>query len=790
MKLFNISLVLLLSCGLFVALCLGFIPGGVSPQVLASSLAAPWADADIGAVGTPGSASVTGGGVFSINGSGADIYYSADAFHYVYQPLNGDGSIVARVLSIQNTSTWAKSGVMIRETLSPGSAQADVVVSPAKGVVFQRRTATGGGSTSTAGPSATAPWWVKLTRSANTFTAYQSQDGANWSVIGSDTITMSASVLVGLAVTAHNNAALCASSLDNVSVNSAAGPPAGSPTVLLADDFSSASVDTGKWVPGSLFSGLTDTGVPIGTPNQQLTIGPLMQNASGSHYNGIRSVSSYNFAGAYCYVEVKLPPAAATLADAMFTIGYDGNNFYRMFIEGGNLVLQKKIQGAKTILLTTPYDGTNFKFLRIRHDSTTGNAVFETAPDSAGSPGTWVANYSEPWNTSWVPVGAIQFELKAGTWQPESGAPGSVVFDNFMAAVSPGGPPLLQTPTVTITAAPTSGPAPLAVNFQSSAASPNGSIQSYAWDFGDGATSNQASPSHTYQAAGSYSARLSVTDQMSQTAAATVAISASNPVSSGSVEVKVMQCNIQWGNGTDNVYNLDRQATYMVQNAPDILSLNEVPTYANQAQQFASLLTQKTGAAWNFYFTAITPGNNVGQCILTRWPVLSTNSFYMDGSRSVAQATINVSGKLINFFSTHLDPDSSATRQMQVSELTTWASSFAEPRIVVGDFNSWPGGAEISLMTQSYFDSWVQAVNAGEAVSYPDNPVDPINTRTRRARIDYVFYSIGAAVRLIEARVPDTRNLAQTPVELLGTLDDKGVRPSDHNWYTASFQIQ
>src|SRR5579862_6115716 len=50
--------------------------------VLASTLTAPWADSDIGSVGSAGSASVTSGGVFTINGSGADIYDEADAFHY------------------------------------------------------------------------------------------------------------------------------------------------------------------------------------------------------------------------------------------------------------------------------------------------------------------------------------------------------------------------------------------------------------------------------------------------------------------------------------------------------------------------------------------------------------------------------------------------------------------------------------------------------------------------------------------------------------------------------------
>src|SRR4029453_10016710 len=66
----------------------------------------PWVHQDIGAVGIPGSA-VYGGGTFTINASGIDIDLFADEFHYVNQPLSGNGTIVAKVTSLQNTSPWA-----------------------------------------------------------------------------------------------------------------------------------------------------------------------------------------------------------------------------------------------------------------------------------------------------------------------------------------------------------------------------------------------------------------------------------------------------------------------------------------------------------------------------------------------------------------------------------------------------------------------------------------------------------------------------------------------------------
>jgi regulation of enolase protein 1 (concanavalin A-like superfamily) len=176
----------------------------------------PWMHRDIGAVGAAGSATFSPAtGTYTVKGSGADIWGSADAFHYLYRPMTGDGVIVARVATVSNTNAWVKAGVMIRETLDPASAQAMALVSYSKGLAFPRRTATGGASTSTAGPLAAAPYWVKLERIGSTINAYASTDGAAWTLIGSDTFAMAPTVYVGLAVSSHTTAAATAT-FDNV----------------------------------------------------------------------------------------------------------------------------------------------------------------------------------------------------------------------------------------------------------------------------------------------------------------------------------------------------------------------------------------------------------------------------------------------------------------------------------------------------------------------------------------------------------------------------------------------
>jgi hypothetical protein len=205
-------------------------------------------------------------------------------------------------------------------------------------------------------------------------------------------------------------------------------------TVLVVADFSTNSLDTTHWQFGSLFSGTTDPSVPATVANQELQIGPLDQNTTGSHYNGITSIQSYNFTGAYSYAILANPAASDTAGDAMLTIGTDANDYYRIYVESGNLICQRKAAGQKTTLLTQAYSPTNDVYLRIRNDSTAGNAVFEVAPSSSGAPGTWTQIYSEPWNSA-VSLTSLKFELKAGTFQAESNPPGTIAFGNFRAAV-------------------------------------------------------------------------------------------------------------------------------------------------------------------------------------------------------------------------------------------------------------------------------------------------------------------------------------------------------------------
>ena len=240
---------------------------------------------------------------------------------------------------------------------------------------------------------------------------------------------------------------------------------------ILSDDFNDNSLDTTKWTANDLFSGFIDTSVPLNETGQRLEIGPLLQNASGSHYRGIRTVSSYDFTGGYAHVELVQPASAATKADAMFTLGYSVDNYYRIYVSEGKLIGQKKVAGVKTTFFNINYDSTNHRYLRIRHDEAANIVVLETAPSSGTGPGTWTSRHSETWNSA-VQLTATQFELKAGTWQPETNAPGTVIFDNFEFGPSPIPPAAPIVTTVCPISGPTAGGAPVTIQgmgFQSGA---------------------------------------------------------------------------------------------------------------------------------------------------------------------------------------------------------------------------------------------------------------------------------------------------------------------------------
>ena len=146
-----------------------------------AQLPAGWQSQDIGTTG--GSASESNS-TWTVIGDGADIWGTSDAFHYAYVPLIGDGEISAHVVDNgTGSNTWAKGGVMIRETLQANSKHVMAIItdSDGGGIANQGRPSTGGSSVSFHGDiTASPPHWVRLVREGDMITGYHSADGIDY----------------------------------------------------------------------------------------------------------------------------------------------------------------------------------------------------------------------------------------------------------------------------------------------------------------------------------------------------------------------------------------------------------------------------------------------------------------------------------------------------------------------------------------------------------------------------------------------------------------------------------
>lgn len=178
-----------------------------------------WDNQDIGNTASTGEASINGFGETTIIASGADIWNSADEFHYAYQTLSGDGVITARVKSLSASHIWAKAGVMIRDGLSNNTKNVGIFVTGNNGISSQSRSTSGANTTHQKGDnSASAPYWVRVARKGDVFTSSQSTDGYIWDLVKTWTVSMSDTVQIGLASTSHEDGVSSTAVFDYVSV--------------------------------------------------------------------------------------------------------------------------------------------------------------------------------------------------------------------------------------------------------------------------------------------------------------------------------------------------------------------------------------------------------------------------------------------------------------------------------------------------------------------------------------------------------------------------------------------
>ena len=440
-----------------------------------------WTGADIGTPRVAGASSVSSG-TYTVTGAGRDIWSTADQFRFHYVQVNGDTEIIARVSSFQAGEVAARAGVMIRESLAAGSKNAFMLASRASGWAFQRRIATSGQTYLTEGPGGEAPGWARITREGALFTAYHSTDGSTWRLVGTETISMAATVYVGLAVTSHTETATATATMTNVTVRAPSTSSNQPPSVSLTSPATGSTFTAPATVSIAATAADSDGSIArvqfyqgstlIGTDTTSPFTATWSNAPAGSHQ--LRAVATDN------------EGATATSATVAITVNGTGNR-------------------APTVSFTSPASGSTYTAparleLRVSASDSDGRIVrvrlyrgSTLVKDDVTSP------YSE--NLYSVPAGT--YELRAVAYDDDGATAEASVSVRVNAAGN-------QTPTIAITS-PTSGTsysAPATVNVQASASDSDGTVSRVEFYRGSTLIGTDTTSPYTYSwanaAAGSY----------------------------------------------------------------------------------------------------------------------------------------------------------------------------------------------------------------------------------------------------------------------------------------------
>ena len=366
-----------------------------------------WTGADIGSPEAAGSHSGSGSS-FTVNGGGDDIWGATDQFRFLSQTFSGDARITARITSQDRTDPWAKAGVMVRASTAANAANAFIAATPLNGITFQTRSTDGGATAGNTGGTAgfTAPHWLRLTRSGNSFTCHRSNDGITWSQLGpAETLTDAPSTLyAGFMIASINNNGNSVINLDNLSLVETGSTPV-LPTISLAAPQNPST-------PNNYTLVATSTGTP--TWSWQKISGP--GNVTFRTQNTATPQTAFSQAGTYVIRAIATANGASTYVDQTFDISLDARWDFDTSAEGwtglnttipvpAGIVIGNTSAGDPQFSKSnaTYVDGDLARYVTIRYRSTaTGTAqLFWGRVGAPSFSGTRVTNAAYPTANVW-----------------------------------------------------------------------------------------------------------------------------------------------------------------------------------------------------------------------------------------------------------------------------------------------------------------------------------------------------------------------------------------------------
>ncbi|HEX4056334.1 MAG TPA: glycosyl hydrolase family 28 protein, partial [Tepidisphaeraceae bacterium] len=355
-----------------------------------------YADADIG---SPATVSTTlfdpDTSLYSVIAAGTGIGGASDQFNFASTSITGDAIYFAKVTSLSTANTGAVAGVMFGDSTDTAtSAFADAVVTPGSGVEFQWRNSNSGTTGSASVTGIAAPVYLEVVRSGSNFSAWYSTDGTSWTQIGTtQTIIMSSTALVGLAVSSGTSSATSTATFSNFPGPTLTAGPTASPQPVTGTtaNLSVAASETGS----SLTYTWSAISVPAGvaTPTFSVNGASAAENTTVTFFGAgiyqflVTITDSNNVsATALLGVAVNQTPTNITVTPASATVAGSGTEVFTAAATD-----QFGVAAPVTIFawsLTSGVGTVNSSFGLYTSPATAGAATVEATAGSASATAT------------------------------------------------------------------------------------------------------------------------------------------------------------------------------------------------------------------------------------------------------------------------------------------------------------------------------------------------------------------------------------------------------------------
>lgn len=153
---------------------------------------------------------------YRVTGGGADMWFDADQFHFDWVKLSGDVTITADVAFMpQPEQPLAKAVLIVRQSLDPKSAYADVAIHADGHITLQWRPKFGEKTADLTAPEHQSAK-LRLVRKGDVFTAYAERPDGSMDAFASYTVPMEGDVYVGLGVCDHDADGLATATFSHV----------------------------------------------------------------------------------------------------------------------------------------------------------------------------------------------------------------------------------------------------------------------------------------------------------------------------------------------------------------------------------------------------------------------------------------------------------------------------------------------------------------------------------------------------------------------------------------------